>query len=219
MSMAAVGREQEIQCRCVNTMLGTNPAAGTPWEPRPTACLFAPPMSKPSVFSKSALRNRTADAHSLRHLAAAWLPLVLWLAFVFGMSTDRFSSASTGSMLGWILDQLRPGWQYRHPHAFAILHFYTRKMAHFTEYAVLAVLVWRAVSLTWGRKRMVWLWTWIFCALYAVTDELHQMLVPSRTPSSHDVLIDACGALAALIVVTVADQVAAKRSTEPVVRA
>lgn len=80
-----------------------------------------------------------------------------------------------------------------------------RKMAHMTEYAVLAVLFLAAVH--WGdeRKRRGRL----FCCaaalglavLYACSDEFHQRFVPGRAGRVTDVLIDACGAFLGLLVV------------------
>ena len=60
-----------------------------------------------------------------------------------------------------------------------------RKLAHAAEYAVLGALLMRAtgrggLALTVG-------------TLYAVSDELHQMLVPGRMGSPVDVAIDALG--------------------------
>ena len=67
-----------------------------------------------------------------------------------------------------------------------------RKGAHFTEYAVLAVLVANALRL-WGKLR--WYWPVVISAAYAVTDEIHQYFVPGRACHMLDVTIDTCGAI------------------------
>ena len=69
-----------------------------------------------------------------------------------------------------------------------MMHLVIRKGAHFTEYAVLAVLVANAI-------RMPQRW-WIpiaFCALYALSDEIHQYFVPDRACRFLDVCIDTAG--------------------------
>jgi len=82
--------------------------------------------------------------------------------------------------------------------------FAVRKCAHLTEYAILALLIWRALRkpLGGGPPRP-WLWaharlTLLIVLLYAATDEFHQVFVPSRQGTVEDVLIDTCGAALAL---------------------
>jgi VanZ family protein len=81
---------------------------------------------------------------------------------------------------------------------FLTIHYFIRKSAHFTEYFVFCLLLYRGVRL--GRPG--WRWTWglaaLFCAAgYAVLDEIHQAFVASRTASAYDSLLDSIGAFAA----------------------
>ena len=74
---------------------------------------------------------------------------------------------------------------------------FMRHCAHVGEYAVLALLMWRA--LRWGTSmsmRMSTLYGVILlgCALFAASDEFHQTFVKSRTPSVRDVFLDIAGA-------------------------
>lgn len=70
------------------------------------------------------------------------------------------------------------------------------KVAHFLEYAVLALLLVRG---SWhARFRPAWWWALTFAVGYAIVDEIHQSFVPGRTPAALDVGIDAAGALAGL---------------------
>lgn len=77
----------------------------------------------------------------------------------------------------------------------------TDKVAHSLVYAVLAVLILRA--LTGGRMAGVTLRRALaalaLTTLYGVTDEIHQSLVPGRTPELLDVLADARGAALGLL--------------------
>jgi VanZ family protein len=66
-----------------------------------------------------------------------------------------------------------------------------RKIAHAAEFAVLGALLVRAV-------RMPWLAV-VLGVLYAVSDELHQTLVPGREGSVLDVAIDAAGVLCGVV--------------------
>ena len=93
-----------------------------------------------------------------------WLPVVLWAAVIFALSS--IPSLSTGLGL----------WD-------TIL----RKLAHSAEYAVLGLLLVRALA----REVTA------FAAgvAYAISDEIHQHFVPGRHASPLDVAIDAAGVL------------------------
>lgn len=82
-----------------------------------------------------------------------------------------------------------------------MIHFTTRKIAHFTEYAILGFLAARAFR-TSPRPAIRQRWFLICVTLvvvYALIDEYHQSFVPSRTASIFDSLIDIAGGLTALV--------------------
>ena len=70
------------------------------------------------------------------------------------------------------------------------LTFVVRKAAHFTEYALLGGLWY----LWLRRRRLGWCLSLAAAALYAVTDEVHQLFVPGRAGMVQDVLLDSTGA-------------------------
>lgn len=75
--------------------------------------------------------------------------------------------------------------------------FLLRKLAHATEYALLAFFVLRAES-AGHHQHHPWallLGAWLVATLYAATDEWHQSFVPGREPAVHDVILDSSGAL------------------------
>ena len=81
------------------------------------------------------------------------------------------------------------------------VEFFLRKAAHVSEYAVLAVLLYRGFVHTAlkGRRALSAGLVLLFCAAYAASDEFHQSFVPSRTASLRDVMIDLCGATLAVL--------------------
>ena len=82
------------------------------------------------------------------------------------------------------------------PDAIRAVQFAVRKMAHVTEYGVLAFLLVRALQS--GAQAMLWRnagVTLLAAATLAGLDEYHQSFVSSRTGSPRDVAIDTCGAL------------------------
>jgi VanZ family protein len=82
---------------------------------------------------------------------------------------------------------------------FGSLNYVMRKCAHVAEYAVLAYLWFRSLRLRAGTIRARLSWSVLLSVLYAVTDELHQALIPERLGTWSDVVFDAAGALGAAL--------------------
>lgn len=82
------------------------------------------------------------------------------------------------------------------------LNYVVRKIAHMSEYFILALLV---LNLIYQFKGKIYYKYYImaicFCAVYATTDEFHQTFVPGRTGQFSDVLIDTLGASIACLFV------------------
>ena len=68
-----------------------------------------------------------------------------------------------------------------------------RKLAHFTEFALLGALALNAARHLQLRHPLAL--SWAFSVLYAASDEIHQLFVPGRAGMITDVCIDSCGAL------------------------
>jgi len=126
-----------------------------------------------------------------------WGPLILWMAVISGLSTDAFSAAETGRLLMPLWGWLFPG---ASPASLDLLHAVVRKGAHVTEFAILALLWYRALD--WrgsGWRAKAALTAFVLAAGFGALDEAHQMFVPSRTASIVDVGWDSLGAVLGLI--------------------
>lgn len=130
----------------------------------------------------------------LRHLAN-WAPLILWAVLIFVFSSDLFSDAHTSGFISPWLHWQFPNWSSSE---IARAHLLIRKLGHVSEYFIFGLLLVRALDGETRRKPDYrHLLTGIgLTALYAMSDEFHQVFVPSRSPSAYDVLIDLCGGLA-----------------------
>jgi VanZ family protein len=122
------------------------------------------------------------------------LPAVIWAALIFIFSTDAFSAGNTAGILESTLRYFF--WALSDDHI-RLLHAVIRKLGHFSEYFVLAVLVMRALRQEPGEKlhtRQL-VFGLGLTALYAASDEFHQTFVPSRTASIADVVLDIFGGI------------------------
>lgn len=86
----------------------------------------------------------------------------------------------------------------------AVAHVAVRKLGHVLAYAVVGLLAYRAVR---AGRPSPFRWSWVAAALavgaaLAVTDELRQSFVASRSGTLGDVVIDIVGCGSALLALT-----------------
>ena len=122
--------------------------------------------------------------------------LVIFLASSDRMSFEH-SSRIIGPFVHWLLPHLSDA-------AVRGCVMFARKCAHLTEYAVLALLIWRTLRKPPAPNAPAWRWSHAglalaLAALYAASDEIHQTFVPSREGSVWDVMLDAAGAAFGLL--------------------
>ena len=153
-----------------------------------------------------------AEKGERREVNRKWIFLgaaILWMAVIFYFSAQpgEMSSGESNAVSERLMLLLGPWIRALSPAAkealFSTVDFVIRKAAHLAEYAILAILhaLWICRSgaetgkLYSGRLALAWL----LAAAYAATDEIHQRFVPGRSGEARDVLIDAIGALAGVL--------------------
>lgn len=123
------------------------------------------------------------------------------MAVLFSASSDIGSLHRSSRIL-------EPALRWAFPHlsdeALAAAVFTIRKCAHLSEYAVLALLLWRALRKPAPRDSRPWSWqlaglTIALVFAYAASDELHQHFIPSRDASARDVMLDTAGATVGIL--------------------
>ena len=135
-----------------------------------------------------------------------WIPAIIWMIIIFMFSAQPASASnqlSTGftEVLIDTLGKIMP---------FDIeistvndivgqLNHIVRKLAHFSVYLVLGILVSRAMVKN-GFKGNVFIISFLICATYAASDELHQLFVPGRGCQLKDVIIDSLGSFVGIVV-------------------
>jgi VanZ family protein len=78
----------------------------------------------------------------LRVFLKYWLPVLIWMALIFSASSDTRSFARSSRILAPLLHWLFPQMPEDTVNLIVLI---IRKCAHMTEYAVLALLFWRAL--------------------------------------------------------------------------
>lgn len=80
--------------------------------------------------------------------------------------------------------------------------FIVRKIAHYSEYFILAILAYNLLRCYKDKRRSVILSIFIIF-LYACTDEIHQLFVIGRNGCMRDVFIDTFGGSTYLVLVSI----------------
>ncbi|WP_455614929.1 VanZ family protein [Eisenbergiella sp.] len=135
----------------------------------------------------------------------SFLPALMMMFVIFNFSAqDGTASSSVSSSVSVrfvqvcdsVLDREWSDAQIAH-YAERIEH-YVRKLAHVTEYFLLAVAVSFPLYVYRLRGWRLVLAAGLFCVCFAGLDEWHQSFVPGRSPSPRDVAIDSIGIFAGI---------------------
>jgi len=133
-----------------------------------------------------------------------WSMIIAWMIFVFFMSNTPGNESSNQSdfvvklfsMVGIDLNASLG----------EMTTIIIRKFAHFTEYFILFILIYRVSECYENRKyNKILLVGLVF--VYACTDEFHQYFIPGRAARFTDVMIDTSGGLFAYIITIIIKKV------------
>jgi VanZ family protein len=134
------------------------------------------------------------NSQKWRNRFLRYAPLILWIGVIFLLSSNLGSMNNTSRFI-------RPLLRFLFPDApeelLQIYHGYIRKLAHVTEYAILAFFASRAFW-TSSIKTIAKGWFIFSLALVvavAFLDELNQSFISSRTASIFDIVLDCLGGL------------------------
>lgn len=144
---------------------------------------------------------RPSESKAQRRLRCAWIAVLCGVAVICVESTPFFGGNTTGRWLAHIWPRILG--QVNTPF-FGLVNHTLRKVGHFSGYGTLGLLFRRA----WYRSVNVYMnfigrqlavastvLSVSFTFLIGCLDEWHQSMLPGRTSTRTDVLIDTCGAL------------------------
>lgn len=132
----------------------------------------------------------------------AWTVVLLWMAVIFALSAQpaeqsKGLSEKATEVIIEIIDCV-------HPLDLEVstmqeeimkLNSIVRRYGHGIEYLVLALLVANAFKRSGVRDKSILTLAFVFCALYALSDEIHQIFVPGRACELSDYLTDCLGVI------------------------
>ena len=126
-----------------------------------------------------------------RNKLFGWLAL-LELLFIWGnsMIVAEISGNTSGKLTKIIYELIKILFEIEA--SFGTLHFFIRKLAHFTEYAVYGFLI-------KGYGKFNWILTLIIGLTTAGIDEMIQYFTPGRSCEIRDVMIDFSGFIFGII--------------------
>ena len=125
---------------------------------------------------------------------------IIWMLVIFVFSAQKseestkLSNGAGRYVVTTVNEVMDKGWDEETVEEYALeIDHPVRKLAHATEYAILALLWFGALG---SKPQAV-----VITFLYACTDEFHQLFVSGRAGLFTDVLIDTGGAAVAMLVV------------------
>ena len=86
--------------------------------------------------------------------------------------------------------------------------FLVRKLAHFTVYFILGILAYLTLSSYLFPKTIIY--SIVFCVVYAITDEVHQLFLEGRAFKFLDIFIDTCGSVSGILLLAYKDKIIIK---------
>lgn len=137
----------------------------------------------------------------LKNKKIAWTATVCWMALIFILSHQP-ASASSGLSSGItaiifnIITTIIPNVEF----PVESFHFLLRKSAHFIAYFVLGILLLNALNKKLYITLKAAVSSLVIAALYAVSDEIHQLFIEGRSGEFRDVLIDSAGAATGIVI-------------------
>ncbi len=145
-------------------------------------------------------------------LVICWALVAFWMVAIFSFSAKAVndSDAQSGFFAHIVASLVVPDYSRLAPEeqtqATQPFNYPIRKVAHLSEYALLGALVSIALMVSRSKERsnsyaMVGGLALLICALYAASDEIHQLFIPGRSSQFSDVCIDIAGALIGILVV------------------
>ena len=127
---------------------------------------------------------------------------ILWISIIFAFShqTGSKSENTSDTLVKEVIETLNIDMDNKEKENFIIdTRIFVRKGAHFILYLGLGVISYLTLTI-FNIKKKISL-SIIVTTLYAISDEIHQIFIPSRTAAITDILIDVSGSIIGILII------------------
>ena len=130
-------------------------------------------------------------------LVILWMILVFWFSSQIGDDSQVTSGNTIRKIITFINNDID---KLKLEEIVELLQPIVRKLAHFTLYTLGGILIFNLFNSFKLKNREKIGYSLLVGALYAITDEIHQLFVPGRSGMIKDVFIDTLGIITGVIV-------------------
>lgn len=127
----------------------------------------------------------------------AWMLLIFWFSNQGGNASTKMSDGFLSQVVS-VIEKIGNVSLENHE-IVAKFVLLVRKLAHFSVYFVLGIL-WMSLLKEYRISlAKQFIYSTLFCLIYACSDEIHQLFVPGRSGNVFDVLIDMIGSIFSIL--------------------
>ena len=130
-------------------------------------------------------------------LVILWMIIVFWFSSQIGDDSQVTSGNAIRKIITFINNDID---KLKLEEIIETLQPFTRKLAHFTLYTLGGILIFNMFSSFKLKNKEKIFFSILSGAVYAITDEVHQLFVPGRSGMIKDVFIDTLGIITGVIV-------------------
>lgn len=150
------------------------------------------------------------------HFLKYWLPVIIWATIIFLFSSMSYEQQDLRPFISQFINEqsmesLFNDFHLNYAHtevsvkrngASGFIEFFIRKAGHLSEYALLALLLFRALYHRKNNFRCSFFISLLISIIYASSDEWHQSFTIHRTAKVEDVMLDSVGALLGILIIS-----------------
>ena len=130
-------------------------------------------------------------------LVILWMILVFWFSSQIGDDSQVTSGNTIRKIITFINNNID---KVKLEEIVELLQPIVRKLAHFTLYTLGGIFIFNMFNSFKLKNREKIGYSFLVGALYAITDEIHQLFVPGRSGMIKDVFIDSLGIITGVII-------------------
>jgi VanZ family protein len=143
-----------------------------------------------------------------KKLILPWLFTIMWMVIIFLFSSQnapestQLSTVFTQNVIKFFASLMGIDLKWERIYYLSTqFDMLVRKSGHMFVYLILGLFVTNAFSYTIKNKSKLFNYSLLFCVLYSISDEIHQIFVPGRACRIFDILVDSIGILFGVLII------------------